>query len=198
MYQIRLVRHISLFLLLGFLVADFSLYAQPDKVYKSLSEVRNPEDVYILKLKRKRLTHIPSQVFTFVNLQKLDLSYNRIDSIPPDIVKLQNLQELNLSRNNIDSLPIELAQLSKLQELDLNRNPIVSLPEEMGYMLSLQRLILWSTGVYALPESFAELDGRLLMLDLRSCQLSQDDQQAIRQLLPSPRILWDQACNCGL
>lgn len=187
---------LSLWLLVGLLFFCGIIQAQPDKVYKSLSDIRNVEDVYILKLKRQRLTQIPKQIFSYSNLRFLDLGQNRIDSIPPDIVRLQSLEVLRLGRNNIDSLPIEIAQLSHLEELDLSRNPIEFLPEEMGYMLSLKRLILWSTFVFRLPDSFAELDGRLELLDLRSCQLSLNDQRTIRQLLPTPRIQWDQACNC--
>ena len=171
-------------------------YAQPDRLYKSVAEITNPDEVYRLRLRGKRLTEIPPIVFECRNLKELDLSRNRLSSLPPQIVALQQLETLRLGRNNIDSLPIEVTQLSHLVELDLSRNPLGSLPEAMGYMLSLQRLILWSTAVYVLPDSFEDLDGRLLLLDLRSCQLTRDEQQAIRTLLPTPRILWDQACNC--
>lgn len=170
--------------------------AQPGKVYKSLSDVSNPEEVYILRLRHKKLTHIPDEVFKMTNLRELDLSRNRLEEVSPDIVALQNLEVLNLGRNNIDSLPLEVAQLSHLAELDVSRNPLVALPDEMGYMLSLRRLIVWSTALYAVPESFADLDSRLELLDMRSCQLSRDDQHAIRAILPSVKIWWDQACNC--
>lgn len=191
-----MLRSIKYSVILLVLLVPVLAQSQPGKVYRSLDDVQNPEDVYALKLKRHRLKKIPQEIFTFVNLRELDLSQNYIDSIPPEIVRLQALEMLRLGRNNIDSLPLEITQLSHLVELDLNRNPIEHLPEEMGYMLSLRRLILWSTPIYQLPESFAELDARLELLDLRSCQLSLDDQKAIRRLLPSPRIQWDQACNC--
>ena len=170
--------------------------AQPGKVYRSLSAVKNPDDVYILRLRREKLTQIPAVIFTFTNLRELDLSKNNLQTVPPEIVALQNLEVLNLGRNNIDSLPIEVAQLSHLRELDLSRNPVEHLPEEMGYMLSLERLVLWSTPMYSFPVSFSELDGRLRYIDLRSCLLTRDEQDSIRALLPSPKIVWDQACNC--
>lgn len=170
--------------------------AQPGKVYKSLKDVKNPEDVYILKLNWKRLREIPPEVFTFTNLQELDLTRNNIDSIPSDIVRLQHLRVLSLGRNLVRHLPIEIGLLAELRELDLNRNPIAELPESVAYLTHLQKLILWGTGVERLPESFAALDATLQLLDLRSCALDISDQEQISTLLPSVKKKWDQACNC--
>ena len=50
--------------------------SQPDKVYKSLKDVKHAEDVYILKLTFKRLKAIPPEVFTFTNLRELNLGCN--------------------------------------------------------------------------------------------------------------------------
>ena len=178
------------------LVSLMPAMAQPDKVYRSLSDVKNPEDVYILRLRWKRLQYVPPEVFTFTNLRELDLSRNSIDSLPPEIGRLSHLQKLVLSRNLIRHLPVETGLLRELQHLDLNRNPLVGLPEGLAYLPVLRVLVLWSTNITSLPESFSELDGILQELDLRSCSLTHDEQQVIESLLPTPRKLWDQACNC--
>lgn len=147
--------------------------AQPGRVYKSLSEVGDPEQVYILRLRSKRLKRIPPQVYAMVNLRELDLRGNRIASLPDSIVRLANLERLELSRNPIDSLP-----------------------SAMGGMERLRELVLWSTRVTALPKEFAALDGTLELIDLRSCRLLLNEQEAIEALLPSVRKLWDYACDC--
>ena len=170
--------------------------AQPDKVYRSLSEVNNPQDVYILRLRWKRLRAIPPEVFTFSNLRELDLSRNSIDSVPPEIGRLSHLQKVVLSRNLIRHLPVEITLLQELQQLDLNRNPLADLPDGLAFLPGLRELVLWSTNITALPETFSELDGTLQLLDMRSCSLSLSEQQVIEALLPTPRKLWDQACNC--
>lgn len=170
--------------------------AQPGHVYRSLDEVEDPDQVYALRLRWDRLRTIPAQVFEFKNLQHLDLSRNSIDSIPPDIARLSHLQTLNLARNLIRSLPVEIALLSELQSIDLSRNPLESLPDGMAYMPRLNELVLWSTNITQFPDSFAELSETLQHLDLRSCSLTYDEQQAIRTLLPDTKIQWDQACNC--
>lgn len=195
--QNAFLKHIRRLLLASMLLASLApVMAQPDKVYRSLSEVKNPEEVYILRLRWKRLQTIPSEVFTFTNLRELDLGRNSIDSLPPEIGRLSHLQKLVLSRNLIRHLPVEIGLLRELRHLDLNRNPLAGLPEGLAYLPALRELVLWSTNITSLPESFSELDNTLQLLDLRSCSLTYDEQQVIESLLPTPRKLWDQACNC--
>lgn len=170
--------------------------AQPDRVYSSLSEVRDPDSVYILRLNHKRLKAIPPKVFTFSNLRELDLGKNYIDSIPPEIGTLTNLAVLDLRRNRIRNVPPEVGQLVGLQLLNLSRNPILELPAELSALVNLKELVLWCTGIISFPPSFVALNYTLETIDLRVCPLSWDDQQAIEELLPTPRKRWDYVCNC--
>lgn len=188
-----LIRWMALFVLMA---VALPLVAQPDKVYRSLKEVEDPQQVYILRLRWKRLRAIPPEVFSFTNLRELDLGRNNIDSIPPEIAQLQQLQRLDLSRNLIRHIPMEVGLLTHLEYLDLNRNPVETLPDNMAFLSALRELVLWSTNITSLPPSFAELDATLQLLDMRSCSLSIDEQEAITELLPTTRKLWDQACNC--
>ncbi len=147
--------------------------AQPDKVYKSLKEVRDPSQVYILQLRGKRLKTLPKQVYGMSNLRELDLRGNRIRVLTDSVALLANLERLVLSRNPIDSLPAAMASMEQLKEL-----------------------VLWDTRVTRLPKELARLDATLELIDLRSCHLLLDEQQAIEELLPSVKKLWDYACNC--
>lgn len=160
-------------LLILLVVLPAVMYAQPDKVYKSLSEVKDPEQVYILRLRHKRLKTIPPAVYGMTNLRELDLRGNRITALPDSVALLSSLQRLELSRNPIDTLPPAMAAMSELREL-----------------------VLWDTKVRSLPKEFAALDATLQLIDLRSCHLLLDEQEAIEQLLPSVKKLWDYACNC--
>ena len=178
-----------------FIACDFA-QAQPDKVYKSLKDVKNPDDVYILKLTYKRLKAIPPQVFTFTNLRELNLGCNFIDSLPPEIANLTNLEVLNLERNWLHYLPDEIGELRNLVKLDLNRNPLQQLPAPMSSLSSLERLVLWGTGVSELPVTFVALDATLKLLDLRECYLTEEQIEAICELLPSVKKYWTLSCNC--
>ena len=171
--------------------------AQPERLYKSLKEVRNPEDVYKLKLTYKRLKAIPPEVFTFTNLRELNLGCNFIDSVPPEIAGLKHLEVLNLERNWLHYLPDEIGELTNLVKLDLNRNPLQELPASMASLSSLDRLVLWSTGVSELPVTFVALDASLKLIDLRECYLTDEQMAAICELLPSVKKYWNLSCNCG-
>lgn len=183
--------HITVFLLIG-----LAAVAQPDRVYKSLKEVKNPEDVYILKLRYKRLKAIPPEVFTFTNLRELNLGCNFIDTVPPEIANLKQLEVLDLERNWLHYLPKEIGELTNLVRLDLNRNPLQALPEEMSSLSSMERLVLWSTGVSELPLTFVALDATLKLIDLRECYLTEEQMAAICELLPSVKKYWSLSCNC--
>ena len=130
------------------------------------------------------------------NLRTLDLGCNFIDSIPPEIGTLTSLEILNLRRNRIRSIPPEVGNLKNLRKINFSRNPILDLPDEMGNLTSLEELVLWCTGVISFPPSFVALNYTLKLIDLRVCPLTWDDQQAIEQLLPTPRKRWDYVCNC--
>ena len=148
--------------------------AQPGRVYKSLTEVTDPQQVYILQLRNKRLKSLPQVVLQMVNLRELDLRGNRIALLPDSIARLQHLERLEVSRNPLMQLPATLPQLKELKEL-----------------------VLWSTYVTDLPPGMETLDDSLELLDLRHCPLTIENQEAIEQQLPSVKKLWDFACNCG-
>ena len=166
------MRHFLIVVLLFF--TEGVIFAQPGRIYTSIQEVEDPSQVYHLRLHHKRLRQIPPEVFTFSNLQELDLRGNRIDTLPEEIGKLLHLQKLDLSRNRLRGLPSSIGKLTELKEL-----------------------ILWSTWITALPEEISALDSSLETLDLRDGMLTADEQDAIRALLPSVKILWDLACNCS-
>lgn len=170
--------------------------AQRDRVYKSMKDVRNVDSVYVLQLHFKRLKQIPPKVFEMRNLRSLDLGRNFIDTIPPEISRLTHLEVLDMRRNRIRYVPPEIGRLTGLRTLNLSRNPILELPDEMSALTNLEELILWCTGVISFPPSFVALDGTLKVIDMRVCPLKWEDQEAIRELLPTPRKRWDYVCNC--
>ena len=148
--------------------------AQPGRVYKSLKDVSDPQEVYALQLRGKRLKAVPSIVYQMNNLRELDLRGNRIAHLSDSI-----------------------ALLTHLQRLDMSRNPLMDLPSSMAEMKELRELVLWSTYVTDLSPSFSQMDESLELLDLRDCPLTLDNQEAIENLLPSVKKLWYYACNCG-
>ena len=162
------------FLLFGFYLLGFTFsQAQEGRVYKSLKEVADPEAVYALQLRGKRLKAVPEMVY-----------------------RMTNLRELDLRGNHIAELPDSIAMLTHLRRLELSRNPLMGLPAAMAQMTELRELVLWSTYVTELPPEFEQLDGSLEVLDLRDCPMTQADHEALERLLPTVKKLWYYACNC--
>lgn len=166
------------------------------KVFTSLeAALANPDSVYILSLKGKKLTTIPDEVFTFKHLLVLDLSKNRIESLPSSIGQLSNIVELDLSNNKLTQLPAEITQLQALRKLSLNRNSIDTLPENIGMMTSLEVLEMWDNEIAYLPESMKNLK-HLRILELRGILISEEQQKEFVDLLPETKIYMSPACNC--
>lgn len=189
-----LFKHLAFLVLATLCMAPVA--AQPDKVYTSISQIKNPLQVYQLQIRYKRLKRIPPVVFECKNLRVLDLSKNFIDTLPPEIGALTSLEELNLNRNKLRSVPPEMGRLTSLRVLNLSRNPILELPPEMCALTKLEELILWMTGVVEFPPTFVSLNGTLKQLDMRACPMTYDNQETVEALLPSPKKRWDYVCNC--
>ena len=85
------LRRLMIMVLLGCSAGGF---AQEDGVFTSLSEAlkATPEDVVVLKLKRKKLTEFPMEILQFVNLRELYLNGNRITELPKEIGNIQHFQ----------------------------------------------------------------------------------------------------------
>ena len=172
-------------------------FSQRQYVYTSLGAIDRSDSVFILSLSRQKLDTFPSQILCFRNLRELDLSKNRLRTIPPQISRLSNLEVLNLDRNRLDSLPEEIGLLHNLRYLKLSRNRLYYLPAGIGNLFNLKELILWSNGIKCFPESFRQLDSTIEVIDLRNNPMMlYDDQQAIKEMLPTPTIKMDKVCNC--
>ena len=173
------------------------LFAQQEHIYTSLEGIEQPDSVFILSLSKNRLDTFPIQILEFRNLRELDLSKNKLHSLPPQIGILSSLEVLNLDRNTLDSLPQEIGQLHKLRYLKLSRNRLYHLPNSIANLYNLKELILWSNGIKCFPESFRKLDATIEVIDLRdNPMMLYDDQQSIKEMLPTPTIKMDNVCNC--
>lgn len=176
--------------------------AQPDfktngKVFTNLEKAKiQPDSVFRLKLRRKKLTEIPSEVFLFKNLRELDLGNNRISVLPPQIAELKKLEILRLERNKLTTIGKSIGDLKSLRYLDLGLNHILSLPYEIGELDSLEFLQIWGNEITALPPSVTKLE-RLKWLDMRAIILTASEREEILEQFPSTEVFLSPDCNCG-
>ena len=95
-------------------------------------EYESVEDVVYLNLwGDRRVTYIPAEIYTLVNLKELVLTETGITSVPRELGNLAALEELDLSDTRITNVPREFGQLTTLVRLDLYGTRVSSIPDEV-------------------------------------------------------------------
>jgi len=166
------------------------------KAFTNIEEaLKQPEKVIKLVLKRDKLNAIPPEVFTFSNLQYLDLSKNNIADISAEIKQLKNLQYLSLEKNKLERLPSEIGELINLYYLNIGQNDLLALPPEIGKLEKLKYLDAWFNNLSIFPNELNNLKN-LNVLDLRSIIISDKEKKRIQTLLPKTKIHFANGCGC--
>jgi Leucine-rich repeat (LRR) protein len=164
--------------------------------FTNLAEaLKNPDKVYKLDLRKKKLKEFPREIFQFKNLQYLDLSKNSIKEIPAEIAELTSLQYFNISKNHLESLPAQIGELTQLYYLNANQNDLISLPPQIGKLSKLKYLDLWSNNIEKFPSEMRYLKS-LKVLDLRVILIPDAEQERIQQMLPKTKIYFSPFCKC--
>ncbi|XP_028654003.1 leucine-rich repeat and calponin homology domain-containing protein 4 isoform X2 [Erpetoichthys calabaricus] len=95
----------------------------------------------VLNASNNKLSTLPNNIETLVNLRQLDVSCNEIQSLPPQLGSLESLRDLNVRRNQISILPEELSELP-LVRLDFSCNRVTRIPVCYRHLRHLQAIIL--------------------------------------------------------
>jgi len=149
------------------------------------AEIGQLKELRILYLSNNQLSAIPTEIGQLKELRILYLSGNQLSAIPAEIGQLRNLQTLYLSYNKLSSLPAKIVELENLQTLDLRFNKLHSLPAEIGQLRNLQTLYLsYNDKLTSLPAEIGQL-ANLQNLDLWNTNLSKQEIQKIKKLLPN-------------
>lgn len=129
------------------------------KKYESIEEaLAEPDKVYHLSLREKKLSALPEDLFKLKHLQRLDLSFNRdMTSLDPRIGKLKNLQYISLHSCKLTSLPKEIGSLPNLETLIIESNKLASVPAEIGNLPKIKELKLSYNKLTAVPEELYNL-----------------------------------------
>ena len=94
-----------------------------DGFYDNVADAAEHADsvLYLdLSLQSPKLTAVPKQVFSFVNLKYLELGFNQVGAIDIAIAQLESLEVLGLDGNKyLKSIPEEIYTLPNLKELHL-------------------------------------------------------------------------------
>jgi Leucine-rich repeat (LRR) protein len=174
---------------------DSITIAHMDEFTNLDSALKNPDKVIKLVLKRKHLKEIPKEVFTFKNLQYLDVSKNSIKEVPEQIGQLTNLQYFICNKTGLERLPKEIGLLINLKYININQNDLESLPPQFGNLENLEIADMWSNNLAEFPETLMNLKS-LKILDLRNILLSDEQQNHLQELMPKTKIFFSPSCKC--
>jgi Leucine-rich repeat (LRR) protein len=157
----------------------------------------NPDSVYRLNLRGKKLKQVPPQVFTsFPYLVDLDLSRNRLKELPDSLWALGRVKRLNLCKNQIEQLPPSIGRMHHLEELVISQNELTALPDSLGQLERLRMIDAWSNNFDELPASMGGMRA-LEVMDLRVIMMHYDKQERITELLPNVKVYMSEGCNCN-
>ena len=176
------------------LLDSAAMFSAP--LYDNLGEaLKNPNSVYRLSLKGKKLKVFPPEILKFKNLQELDLSKNKLDSLPNEIGELINLQILNVSSNKLEYLPDSIGKLKNLKKISASKNELLAIPKQIGELKSLEILDLWNNQIGIFPDELNKLK-KLRWMDLRVIEINDDMQKHILEMLPKVIIHFSPSCHC--
>jgi Leucine-rich repeat (LRR) protein len=180
--------------LFGQLLDSAAFFSAP--IYDNIGEaLKNPNSVYRLSLKGKKLKVFPLEILKFTNLQELDLSKNKLDSLPNEIGELKNLQILDVSSNKLEYFPDSIGKLRKLKKIAAGKNEIIAIPKQIGELENLEILDLWSNQITIFPDELNKLK-KLKWMDLRVIEIEDIKQRHIQEMLPNVIIHFSPSCHC--
>jgi Leucine-rich repeat (LRR) protein len=191
----------------------FRYYGLPaNKVYESLSEaLKNPAEVYKLKLKGEYLPDKISKLSRLSKIQILDLDDNHLQELPdamgsmtglmilisrrnrlkrisPELAKASNLMYVELYGTELDSVPGFFGQFRSLELLRIgpNYSDTLRLSPRMAEMQSLRDLQFFDCNIYNMPSWIPQLKNleRLVMI---RCKL--DTLQVVMRACPKLKVL---------
>ncbi len=113
----------------------------------------------------------PHELFSLLQIKRLDLSFNQLATLPGELVTLVNLRHLILTGNKFAVMPDVLCDMDKLQTLVLSKNAIREVPMAITRMAELRELDLFMNKIAQL--AFLEPTRELRTLSVRANKLSE-------------------------
>lgn len=166
-----------------------------DDMEEALGAMSNGELVLAIDLSRNRLKTLPEELLQFRDLRYLLLNRNRLRDLPGWLPQLRQLQALILDHNRFDNVPEVLLSMPQMEQLSIGENYLRGIPLDIDHMRGLQYLSLWGNVLASFPASLGDLPD-LKVLDLLHNEMTVDEQEMLRELLPEVQLNMSQPCNC--
>ncbi len=156
----------------------------------------SPDSVFSISFEKQKLKSIPTELYNFIYLKKLDLSKNRLDNLPNELSRLSQLEILDIGKNNFTIFPEVICELNSLKVLSLNRNEINEIPNSIEKLNKLEKVDLWETPLVKFPDAFVAMKN-LKYIDARGVSHGVKYQKYWTESLSWIKIEFDAPCNCA-
>ena len=166
-----------------------------DGVEEAQMAMSNGELVLAIDLSRNRLKSLPDGLQQFKDLRYLLLNRNRLRDLPDWLPQMGQLQALILDHNRFDDFPEVLLSMPQLEQLSIGENYLRGIPLDIDHMQGLKYLSLWGNVLASFPASLGDVPD-LKVLDLLHNEMTVDEHEMLKELLPEVQLNMSQPCNC--
>ena len=166
-----------------------------DDVETALQAQKSGQDVLAVDLTRQRFQTLPSELQGLTDLTYLIVNRNRLSEFPSWFAELGSLKVLMADHNQLEDFPKVLLGMGNLEQLSLGENYLTGIPMDIDEMASLEILSLWGNVLARFPASLGNLE-HLQILDLLHNEMTVDEQEMLKALLPDVQLNLSEPCNC--
>lgn len=173
-------------------------YSKNDLFITSLKAAKeiNPDSVFYLKLRSKKLKELPVEIRNYKNLKRLDLKKNKLDTLPEWFKEFKQIELLVLNDNSFKDVPPVICELKSLKVLQIGENYLYEIPTCIGQLENLEFLDIWSNEISSIPDEISDIK-TLQVIDMRLTATNAKNQEYIKELLPNVNLYMSIPCKCG-
>ena len=166
-----------------------------DDLNDALEAQKLGQVVLALDLTRQKRTEVPAQLEGLTDLRYLILNRNRLENFPNWMANMKDLEVILADHNRLEEFPEVLLSMPKLRHVSLGENDLREIPLDIDLISQLEVLSLWGNALVLFPASLGNL-AHLNTLDLLHNEMSLDEQEALRILLPEVQLILSEPCDC--
>lgn len=119
-----------------------SKYGDVVSFYNLKEALQNPEHYKSARFNGLGLTEFPEELFSFTNLEEIDISRNALTTLPDRLNEFKNLKELHVNKNQLTQLGTEITNCIGLEVLQIQHNPLKIISTQIGTMAALREITI--------------------------------------------------------
>ena len=166
-----------------------------DDVEQAVQAQREGIVVLAIDLSRKRLRELPRDLMLLKDLTYMLVSRNRLQTFPEWLEDLSDLKVVVADHNRFEDFPDILLRMPHLEHISLGENALQGIPIDIDLIKNLKVLSLWGNVLAHFPASLGNLE-HLEILDLLHNEMTVDEQDMLKTLLPNVQMNLSEPCNC--